>query len=281
MPFVLGTGTMKGRSRLRLRALAPTPDRSPRPDRQKGALESGLRKSAGEFYSFRCSENLFCLKKKIGDPGRGPPPGISDFPWNRISQEWFFLFPVGGGLPGPHPPRRPRLWNVSGALGRERQRQKGAGLGWGCRLGGGRAYCLPGHQSTAPGSLERADKGGNRRHKGARNETERRRNRGEIKVRNQPSAPNHNSFWKSGQQQRFLSTYHSYREGQEPQEPGAFQHPSCRPSVQRSPSGVSEGPLANDLRSAHGAQQQLSKSCAQSSTGAQQGGRFSRKGFSV
>lgn len=77
---------------------------------------------------------------------------------------------------------------------------------------------------------------------------------------------------------RFLSTYHSYREGQEPQEPGAFQHPSCRPSVQRSPSGVSEGPLANDLRSAHRAQQQLSKSCAQSSTGAQQGGRYVPEG---
>lgn len=99
-----------------------------RPGRQKGALESGLRKSAGELYSFRCSENLFCLKKKIGDPGRGPPPGISDFPWNRISHEWFFLFPVGGGLPGPHPPWRPRLWNISGALGRDRGRKE---LGWG------------------------------------------------------------------------------------------------------------------------------------------------------
>lgn len=137
-----------------------------RPGHQKGALESGLGKTAGEFYSFPCSENLFCLKKKIGDLGRGPPPGSSDFHWNRIPREvpsrgWTAWTP-----PSPEASPLERL-----GCPRERQRQKGVGLGWGCRLGGGRAYCLPGHQSTAPGSLERADKGGDGRHKGARNET--------------------------------------------------------------------------------------------------------------
>lgn len=53
--------------------------------------------------------------------------------------------PRRGGLQDPALPRGPRPWDLLGATGEG----EAEGAGWGCRLGGGRAHCLPGHQSPA------------------------------------------------------------------------------------------------------------------------------------